>query len=44
MDLEQMGRKIGQWVKRVAGGSADEAELTQFERMLPVELLVRNTT
>ena len=45
MDLEQMGGEIGAWVERVASPSANnEDELTRFERMLPVELLVRNTT
>ncbi|MCC6422302.1 MAG: GntR family transcriptional regulator [Phycisphaerales bacterium] len=44
MDLEQMGRQIGRWVEQRACQSSKEEEQRKYDRKLPVELLVRNTT
>ncbi|MCC7350654.1 MAG: GntR family transcriptional regulator [Phycisphaerales bacterium] len=44
MDLEQMGRQIGRWVENKACQPGKEEERSRYERKLPVELLIRNTT
>lgn len=44
MDLEQMGREIGDWVEQVVSKPSDSAELLSFSRRLPVEVVVRSTT